>query len=70
MGCNCSKSKNSRALSGEAKPFSVMGNYKYLTAAQIAARLEVYKRMYCKTCDTRYDCTFEVYNVCTIRPQH
>lgn len=51
-----------------AQPFSVMGGYKYLTDAQIKARLEVFKRMYCKSCGNRYNCTFEVYTNCTLKP--
>jgi len=76
MGCGCNKNKNSRSISQPssgsvvAKSFSVMGNYKYLTSSQISARLEVFKRMYCKSCESRYNCTFETYNLCTIRPQH
>jgi hypothetical protein len=76
MACGCSKrkgnvenSERSVTTNGGSKLFSVMGNYKYLTAQQIAARLEVYKRMYCKSCSTRYDCTYETYEVCTVRPQ-
>ena len=49
--------------------FSVMGGYKYLSDSQIKARLEVFKRIYCKSCANRYDCNFDVYNNCTIRPK-
>jgi len=52
------------------QPFSVMGGYDYLTDSQIKARLEVFKRMYCKACSTRYNCDFGSYKVCTIRPQN
>jgi hypothetical protein len=79
MGCGCGKRKgnvergeraiNNTTSSNGSKLFSVMGNYKYLTTQQIAARLEVYKRMYCKSCNTRYDCTYATYEVCTARPQ-
>jgi len=51
------------------QPFSVMGGYKYLTNSQINARLEVFKRIYCKACSERYNCNFDIYNKCTIRPQ-
>ena len=50
-------------------PFSVMGGYKYLTDTQIKARLEVFKRMYCKSCGQRYNCDFSTYQTCTIKPQ-
>lgn len=52
-----------------AQQFSVMGGYKYLTDAQIKARLEVFKRMYCKDCVDRYNCDFSMYNKCTLKPQ-
>ena len=52
-----------------AKPFSVMGGYKYLSDTQIKARLEVFKRLYCKSCSKRYDCNFKVYTKCTVKPQ-
>lgn len=51
------------------KPFSVMGGYKYLSDSQIKARLEVFKRLYCKSCSERYNCNFGSYQKCTIRPQ-
>jgi len=70
MACGCNKNRSASASSRDAKSFTVMGGYKYLTAAQIAARLEVYKRMYCKSCVTRYDCTFEIYSTCATRPQN
>jgi len=50
-------------------PFSVMGGYKYLTDMQIKARLETFKRVYCKLCGERYNCNFSIYEKCTIRPQ-
>jgi len=46
-----------------------MGGYKYLTDTQIKARLEVFKRMYCKSCGQRYNCDFSTYQTCTIKPQ-
>lgn len=52
-----------------ATPFSVMGGYKYLSDAQIKSRLEVFKRMYCKSCGERYNCNFNTYQTCIIRPQ-
>jgi hypothetical protein len=70
MGCGCNKNRQAGSSSKGAQPFSVMGGYKYLSVAQISARLEVFKRMYCKDCGTRYDCTFETYNTCATRPQN
>lgn len=51
------------------KTFDIMGGYKYLTAQQINARLEIFKRIYCKNCSERYACDINKYNSCTIRPQ-
>jgi hypothetical protein len=42
----------------------VMGGYKYLNDRQIKARLENYKRKYCKSCDRRYVCDFAMYQEC------
>jgi tRNA 2-selenouridine synthase SelU len=42
----------------------VMGGYKYLNDRQIKARLEVYKKKYCKGCDTRYECDYQMYVEC------
>ena len=63
MAC-CGKKRDANA-----RTFSVMGGYKYLSDSQIKARLEVFKRIYCKLCADRYNCTFDVYNKCTIKPQ-
>jgi hypothetical protein len=42
----------------------VMGGYKYLNDRQIKARLEVYKKKYCKGCDKRYECDYQMYVGC------
>jgi len=42
----------------------VKGGYKYLTDAQIRARLEVYKRNNCKNCDKRYQCDYSMFLEC------
>lgn len=44
--------------------YDIMGGYGTLSDIQIKARLEVYKRRYCKQCTKRYDCTFVVYLEC------
>ena len=71
MGCGgCSKRREARdsarsALrSPQAGEDVVMGGYKYLPDRQIRARLEVYKKRYCPSCETRYECTYAVYVVC------
>ena len=66
MGCGCSGGKSR----SNPKPYDVMGGYKYLTDKQIRKRLEVFKRIYCKTCQGRYNCTFTVYKECDVRPKN
>jgi hypothetical protein len=61
MACKgCGKRQVSRKITKT----DVMGGYKYLTARQIKARLEVYKRRYCSDCDKRYECDYEMYVKC------
>lgn len=52
-----------------AKPYSVTGGNRYLTDRQLKARLERYKRIYCKDCTVRYECDFARYKSCDKRPQ-
>ncbi|HLD90927.1 MAG TPA: hypothetical protein VI911_07945 [Patescibacteria group bacterium] len=49
------------------KSKSITDGYKYLTDRQIKARLEVYKRRFCKDCSTRYTCDYTVYFNCLER---
>jgi hypothetical protein len=42
----------------------VVGNFKYLNNKQIKARLESYKRKYCRECVNRYECDFKMYINC------
>ena len=44
--------------------YDIMGGYGNLPDRQIKARLEVYKRRYCKQCEKRYDCDFKMYLDC------
>lgn len=64
MACGgCAKrraAKNAKAGTAE----SIMGGYKYLTARQLRARLEVYKKNNCKTCDNRYKCDYGMFVDC------
>jgi hypothetical protein len=66
MGCNCGRRTKAPAKVSQSvsKAAGVMGNYKYLTQKQIAARLEIYKRRYCKDCANRYKCDFVMYQTC------
>lgn len=46
------------------RPDDVMGGYKHLPDRQIRARLEVYKKKYCKDCDKIDKCDYSVYVNC------
>lgn len=64
MACGgCSKRKAVKHAKPGTKE-SLMGGYKYLTDQQIKARLEVYKRNNCKSCDKRYDCDYGMFLQC------
>jgi len=45
-------------------PESLMGGYKYLTARQLRARLEVYKKNNCGGCEKRYQCDYGMFTAC------
>ena len=63
MACRgCGKRK--RVSPNAVKKNEVMGGYGYLTDRQIRARLEVYKKKYCKDCDKRYECDYKMYLNC------
>jgi hypothetical protein len=67
MGCNCGRGARrapARVNKIVNKDKGVMGQYKYLTKKQINARLEIYKRRFCKDCENRYKCDFNMYNEC------
>lgn len=66
MACGCGGKKARRA----PPPYDVMGGYKYLSQQQINKRLEVFKRVYCKTCQGRYSCDFNTYQTCEVRPKN
>lgn len=43
---------------------ALMGGYKYQTARQLRARLEIYKKNNCKSCDKRYQCDYGMFASC------
>lgn len=47
-----------------AKTNDIMGGYKYLKSNQIKARLEAFKKRYCKNCKKKEDCDFDTYIIC------
>lgn len=62
-GCAKRRAKAMAAQRGKADDL-LMGGYKYLNDRQIKARLEAYKRRYCKECKKRYDCDYASYVEC------
>lgn len=64
MACGgCSKRRV--VVDNEKKEnYDIMGGYGSLPDRQIKARLEVYKRRYCKQCEKRYACDFVMYLDC------
>jgi len=64
MGC-CGKSRRRpKPKPNQRQRPDLMGGYKNLQAHQIRARLEVFKKRYCKDCEKRYDCDYKMYQQC------
>ena len=66
MTCGgCSKRRFNAKINNQKKEdYDIMAGDGTLTDVQTKARLEIYKRRYCKQCTKRYDCTFVVYLNC------
>jgi hypothetical protein len=69
MACGaCSKRRrtppNSRAIKPEDYNLSGGMDIRSLNDRQIQARLEVFKRRFCKACSFRYECTYTTYLEC------
>lgn len=69
MACSsCSKRRrippNSEAVNPEDYNLTGGMDIRSLNDRQIRARLEVFKRKFCKTCSYRYECTYEAYLKC------
>lgn len=64
MTCGgCSKrSKYTNKVSDVSK--ELFGEYKYLSNAQIEARLASYKRHNCPSCEKRYECDYASFLIC------
>ena len=78
MGCGgCKKRREARAgnrsrgmqhkRTGDV--YDVLNGQKHVTNSQLKARLETFKKRHCTDCPKRYDCNYEIYLKCTIRPQ-
>jgi len=66
MPCGgCGRRSEARREAMRSRDESALnGGYANLTARQIKARLEVYKRRYCSKCEKRYDCNYNNYLKC------
>ena len=66
MACGgCAKRRAEKvALRRSHEEKDLMGGYANLTDRQIKARLENYKRKYCKNCTKRYECDYANYVNC------
>jgi hypothetical protein len=64
MACGGCGRKRAVKNAKPGSPESLMGGYKYLTDRQIRARLEVYKRNHCKSCEKRYQCDYGTFVAC------
>lgn len=58
MGCSGCGNRHIKSID------DVMGAYKYLSNRQINARLELYKKKYCKECEKKSVCDYEMYVKC------
>lgn len=66
MACGgCAKRRAAKAANRKsAHEGDLTAGYANLNNQQLKARLEVYKRRYCKTCDLRYKCDYAMYLDC------
>ena len=66
MPCGgCSKRRSAYTAARKAREErDLTGGYANLTDRQLKARLEVYKRRYCKDCTQRYECDYQKYLEC------
>ena len=60
----CAKRRGARQDDVTPDYKRIFGNYKYLNHRQLQARLERYKRDFCKDCQDRYECGFEKFVKC------
>jgi hypothetical protein len=64
MACGGCGRKRAVRNAPAGSPESLMGGYKYLTARQLRARLEVYKKNNCAGCEKRYQCDYGMFTAC------
>jgi hypothetical protein len=65
MACGGCGKRHTSPPPVNSDPMTVlMGGYKSLNDRQIRARLEVYKKNYCRQCEKRYQCDFPMFLEC------
>lgn len=64
MACGGCARRRAVKTAKPGTPESLMGGYKYLTARQLRARLEVYKKNNCPNCEKRYECDYGTFVQC------
>jgi hypothetical protein len=67
MACSGCKKRREGRNNPITKDGDLMGGYKYLNDRQIKIRLEVYKKRFCRDCNDRYKCDYNMYLKCGIR---
>ena len=72
MACGgCAKRRAATMAARRAREDKdLMAGYANLTDRQIKARLEVYKRRYCASCQKRYECDYTSYLNCNKNKQN
>lgn len=64
MACSACTGRSKYANRVNEYSKELFGEYKYLSNAQIEARLATYKRKYCTECEKRYVCNYASYLEC------
>lgn len=66
MACGGCAKRHTRQMATKRSESNkdLKSGYANLTDRQLKARLEIYKRRYCKTCDQRYECDYKNYVQC------
>ena len=67
MACgSCGKRRSTNVNVTSPEKYDMTGglDVKTLNNRQLSARLEVFKRRFCKDCTIRYECTYVIYLDC------
>lgn len=66
MACGACSKKSSTRSSEPVYDLTGGVNINSLNTQQVRARLEVFKRKFCRDCNSRYDCDYSRYLICKI----